>query len=342
MTNPFSIILNLEFQFIHVTIFKELLNYRKTSLDSPHHTDSNIDGRSFVRYSSYDKDRSQGPSNRSSGRSFGHRRTPSGSSSATFRLVGGNPTSNSQEAIDGDIDYYSALGGSSGECSIGQAPLTPSSRRSRSHHNQHYQSQQPVSMGIGPEVERPQTLELPLTPRTPMRSSLKKNSSYPLYQQQMSLNNSGGTSVAGNTQGQSRWSHQGGTSSGGTPTNPTPPDSISEDVFLSGTGGGSGGLRSDSGFVSSASGGERGNRVRFSPSPFETGSSAIITSTSGGHILMTDWSPTHVDPLPLRNSTVAPDPTTKSQPHISSQRGKSRSNHYISESDLQRDFNIFP
>merc|ERR1719216_380656 len=129
----------------------------------------------------------------------------------------------------------------------------------------------------------------------------------------MSMNSSsGGTTVAGNPQSQTRWSHQGGTSSGGTPTNPTPPDSISEDVFLSGPNGGSGGLRSDSGFVSSASGGERGNRVRFSPSPFETGTSAIITSSSGGHILMTDWSPTHVEPLPLRNSNVVTDPT-KSQ-----------------------------
>merc|ERR1712150_5586 len=180
------------------------------------------------------------------------------------------------------------------------------------------------------------------TPRTPMRSSLKKNSSYPLYQQQNALNNSTGTTGSGNNQSHTRWSHQGGTSSGGTPTNPTPPDSISEDVFISGVGGSSGALRSDSGFVSSASGGERGNRVRFSPSPFETGTSAIITSTSGGHILMTDWSPTHVEPLPLRNSTAVPDPSTKPQPHISTQRGKSRSNNYISESDLQRDFNIYP
>ena len=319
-----------------------MVNYRKTSLDSPHHTDANIENRSFARYSSYDKDRSQGPSNRSSGRSYGHRRTPSGSSAAAYRLVGGNTTNNSQDGNEGDVDYYSGLGGSPSDCSINQTPLTPSSRRSRGHHSQHYQSQQPVTMGIGPEVERPQTLEIPLTPRTPMRSSLKKNSSYPLYQQQMSLNNSGGTSGAGANQAQTRWSHQGGTSSGGTPTNPTPPDSISEDVFLTGPGGGSGGLRSDSGFVSSASGGERGNRVRFSPSPFETGSSAIITSTSGGHILMTDWSPTHVEPLPLRNSSTAPDTSTKSQPHIATQRGKSRANHYISESDLQRDFNIFP
>merc|ERR1712150_231779 len=179
------------------------------------------------------------------------------------------------------------------------------------------------------------------TPRTPMRSSLKKNSSYPLYQQQNALNNSTGTTGSGNNQSHTRWSHQGGTSSGGTPTNPTPPDSISEDVFISGVGGSSGALRSDSGFVSSASGGDRGNRVRFSPSPFESSTSAIITSTSGGHILMTDWSPTHVEPLPLRKSNAAPE-TSKSQPSISTQRGKGRSNHYISESDLQRDFNIYP
>ena len=298
-----------------------------------------MEGRSFVRYSSYDKERSQGPSNRSSGRSFGHRRTPSGSSSSTYRLVTGNPANSFQDGAAADIDYY--LGGSPSDCSISQAPLTPSSRRSRAQHSQHYQAPQPVIMGIGGEVERPHTLELPLTPRTPVRSSLKKNSSYPLYQQQMSLNSGSGTSGTVNSQAHTRWSHQGGTSSGGTPTNPTPPDSISEDVFLSGGGGGSGGLPSDSGFVSSASGGERGTRVRFSPSPFETGRSAIVTSTSGGHILMTDWSPTHVEPLPLRNSNAVTDPT-KSQSSISSQRGKSRPHHYISESDLQRDFNIYP
>ena len=318
-----------------------ILYFRKTSLDSPNRTDTSLDGRSFVRYSSYDKERSQGPSNRSSGRSFGHRRTPSGSSSATYRLASGNITSISQEGTDGDMDFYSNLGGSPSDISLGQAPLTPSSRRAQRLHSQQYQAQQPVSMNIGVEVERPQTLELPLTPRTPMRSSLKKNSSYPLYQQQNALNNSTGTTGSANNQSHTRWSHQGGTSSGGTPTNPTPPDSISEDVFISGVGGSSGALRSDSGFVSSASGGDRGNRVRFSPSPFESSTSAIITSTSGGHILMTDWSPTHVEPLPLRKSNAAPE-TSKSQPSISTQRGKGRSNHYISESDLQRDFNIYP
>ena len=66
------------------------------------------------------------------------------------------------------------------------------------------------------EVERPQTLELPLTPRTPMRSSLK-NVSY--------VSHSGGQSRG----------VQGGSSSNGTPTNPTPPDSLSEEVFVGGT-----------------------------------------------------------------------------------------------------------
>ena len=194
---------------------------------------------------------------------------------------------------------------------------------------------------MGAEVERPQTLELPLTPRTPMRSSLKKNSSYPTYhQQQISLTNNAATVSTAGSQGHTRWSNQGGTSSGGTPTNPTPPDSISEDVFLSGGGAGNGGIRSDSGFVSSASGG--GNRVRFSPSPFDSSTSAIITSTAGGNIYMTDWSPTHVDPLPLRTSSTSATENTKPQISISAQRAKGRSNHYISESDLQRDFNIYP
>ena len=300
-----------------------------------------MEGRRFERYSSYDKERSQGPSTRSSGRSFGHRRTPSGSSSTNYRLGPGNITGSSQDGSAVDIDYYSNIGGSPSDSSINLAPLTPSSRRARGPVGQHYHSQQPVILGIGAEVERPQTLELPLTPRTPMRSSLKKNSSYPLYQQQMSVPNSGGPASNGNNQHHTRWSHQGGTSSGGTPTNPTPPDSISEDVFLSGVSGG-GGVRSDSGFVSSASGGGGGNRVRFSPSPFESATSTVITSTTGGgHLLMTDWSPTHVEPLPLRGSNTTMD-TTQSQPSISSQRGKGRSNHYISESDLQREFNIYP
>ena len=242
--------------------------------------------------------------------------------------------------MDGDTDYYTSISSSPSDCTTNQAPLTPSSRRSRGQLSQHYHSQQQGIAGVGAEVERPQTLEIPLTPRTPMRSSLKKNSSYPLYQQQISINSSGGSAGSGSNQPPSRWSHQGGTSSGGTPTNPTPPDSISEDVFVSGVAGGSGNIRSDSGFASSTSGGG-GSRVRFSPSPFESTTSTIITSSiGGGHVLMTDWSPTHVEPLPLRtpNKTLA----SHSQPPISMQRGKGRSNHYISESDLQRDFNLYP
>ena len=122
------------------------LIYRKTSLDTPHPTETNLEGRRFERYSSYDKERSQGPSTRSSGRSFGHRRTPSGSSSATYRLVSGNPTNSSQDGNDADIDYYSKMGGSPSDCSLNQAPLTPSSRRARGHLSQHYHPQQPVIM----------------------------------------------------------------------------------------------------------------------------------------------------------------------------------------------------
>lgn len=145
-----------------------------------------------------------------------------------------------------------------------------------------------------PEVERPQTLELPLTPRTPMRSSLKTYATH-----------SGGATTRG--------------SSGGTPTNPTPPDSLSEEVFVGGTSS----SRSDSGFVSTT------NRVRFSPSPFEK---------SGNIVMTTDWSPTHDPSL----SMTSQGPLHRGR--ASGRAGPSmlHHHHYVTESDLQRDFNLYP
>ena len=145
----------------------------------------------------------------------------------------------------------------------------------------------------------------------------------------------GGVGQIGNT---GRWSGAGCTSSGGTPTNPTPPDSITEEVY--GAAGASGALqshlyffynfsyvdvkivysghlpvtvnpfagmmvghnppqRSDSGFVSGGP-----NRVRFSPSPFEpagSGGPGSGVAPGQGIVMQTDWSPTHpaaVEPLP--------------------------------------------
>ena len=164
------------------------------------------------------------------------------------------------------------------------------------------QPQQPPPPTSQPEMERPQTLELPLTPRTPARSSLKKTSSYSSpyhHQQQQQYQYHHGyhhqppppgtrTSTATN------WS---GSSGGGTPTNAptTPPESLSD------PGGGDNVLgpapKTDSGFVSS--------RVRFSPSPFD------VIKSGGGEAAatayVTDWSPTHdpalgVPPHPLHSS----------------------------------------
>lgn len=171
----------------------------------------------------------------------------------------------------------------------------------------------PTSM----DLERPQTLELPMTPRTPLRSSLRKNSTYSRY-------------VPGGG---------GGGSSGGTPTNPTPPDSLSEEVPGASMMPGIGASRSDSGFVSTS------NRVRFSPSPFEKSGSAYVT----------DWSPTHEPPLPpvpVSTSSAAgtgnrqikaPFPMQRqSRTTPSSVSSASTTHHYITESDLQRDFNLYP
>ena len=127
-------------------------------------------------------------------------------------------------------------------------------------------------------LERPQTLELPVTPRTPVRSGLKKHSS-------------GSTSAAyGQHHPSHQWSPVGSSSGGGTPTNPknpavTPPDSLSSvEEHLT--------AKPDSGFVSTS-------RVRFSPSPLEKPVIAYAT----------DWSPTHPtgagDPFPPpRNSQL--------------------------------------
>ena len=83
------------------------------------------------------------------------------------------------------------------------------------------------------EVERPQTLELPLTPRTPLRSSLRKDRYTPQA-----------APVHGRTSPWAGWS-----SGGGTPTNE---NSSSEEVCYPLS-------KTDSGFVSSS------RLVRFSP-----------------------------------------------------------------------------
>ena len=143
------------------------------------------------------------------------------------------------------------------------------------------------------DLERPQTLELPMTPRTPLRSSLRKNSA-------------------------SAYRYVGGSSAGGTPTNPTPPDSLSEEVPVASNP--IGASRSDSGFVSTS------NRVRFSPSPFEKNSSVYVT----------DWSPTH-EATPSSGSGTR---TTPKSPFPMQRQNRHSNHHYITESDLQRDFNL--
>ena len=184
-----------------------------------------------------------------------------------------------------------------------------SSRHKRSGSSSSYQQQAdaaedyeylaPTTRRPQPDIERPNTLELPMTPRgTPLRSSLKKNSSYPVYH-----NNTG-----------QRWSGSGaGTSSGGTPTNPTPPDSVSEEGFHPAT-------RSDSGFVSAGPVAGGANRVRFSPSPFEGSAGQSI-------VMQTDWSPTH--PAGAGDT-------------VRSRQVRNNQHHFVTESDLQRDFNIYP
>ena len=206
---------------------------------------------------------------RSSGRSH-HRRTPSNSSNTpTYR--------NTQHPDAAPEEHWNTS----------------------DHHYPRKFSRQSSYTSPMQDLERPQTLELPLTPRTPLRSSLRKNSaSYNRYA-------------------------MGGGSSGGTPTNPTPPDSLSEEVSASGVTGGMptmGASRSDSGFVSTS------NRVRFSPSPYE----------KGGGVYVTDWSPTHEPP---RATPKSPFPMQRSGGRSTT---PSSTHHYITESDLQRDFNLYP
>ncbi len=157
-----------------------------------------------------------------------------------------------------------------------------------------------------------------MTPRTPLRSSLRKNStSYRSY-------------VGG-----------GGSSAGGTPTNPTPPDSLSEEgpgasVGLPVTGA----SRSDSGFVSTS------NRVRFSPSPFDKGpggqQAPFVGPTSGGGAYVTDWSPTHEPSGPGSHRSTPKSPFPMQRHSRQAQGPGPGHTHYITESDLQRDFNLYP
>ncbi|XP_059086639.1 mitogen-activated protein kinase kinase kinase 9-like isoform X3 [Tigriopus californicus] len=173
------------------------------------------------------------------------------------------------------------------------------------------------SCGIMPsEMERPQTLELPMTPRTPLRSSLKKTG--------YSYQTPGSTSSGRNWSSGGGGGGGGGSSSGnGTPTQPTPPDSLSEETFA----------KSDSGFIST-------NRVRFSPSPFEKG------------VYVTDWSPTHAEPsaqapLPLHGSSHHAPLSRHHRPGGggSSSSGTASASggatHYVTDTDLHRDFNFY-
>ena len=227
-----------------------------------------------------------------------HRRTPSNSSATTGYPPGGSRGVNSlppdPSAVEGTDLWTPASGTHDG-----------------GHYPRKYSRQSSYTAPTSLDLERPQTLELPMTPRTPLRSSLRKNSSY------------------------THRYNVGGGSSGGTPTNPTPPDSLSEEVSGGGVMGPLGASRSDSGFVSTS------NRVRFSPSPFEKGS-----LTGGAYV--TDWSPTHEPPLvpapPHRAPTVqkSPFPMQRHNRGTSKQPPSTAAQHYITESDLQRDFDLYP
>merc|ERR1740128_1487073 len=173
------------------------------------------------------------------GAPHGHRRTPSGSSGV----------------------YYEHSGGSSGEYSDHRPPPPAPRRMSR--------------QTYGAEVERPQTLELPLTARHPLRSSLKK-SNYNFVP-------AASTNLGRSSPWRSGSAGGGGGSGGGTPTHDRPtPDSSSEEGVgfpLS---------KADSGFVNTGS-----RLVRFSPSPYSQGKDNKYT----------DWSPTggHPEPSVRRN-----------------------------------------
>lgn len=159
---------------------------------------------------------------------FGHRRTPSGSS-ATYQYDHDRSGPSSSEYNDRHE----------------RAPPQVPRRLSR--------------QGSSPfEVERPQTLEL--TPRTPLRSSVKKyNYNYP---------SSGHTSSSGLGRSSSGWTpHSGWGSGGGTPTGDTNSSSDEVNIFHPPS-------KSDSGFVST-------NRL----------TSVSKFSPRGGD-KYTDWSPT--------------------------------------------------
>ena len=248
-----------------------------------------------------------------------HRRTPSNSSTSAFP-----PGSVHNPGYEEHNLGYVVPGGGVvvPHSDYHHVAATPTRKYSRQ--NSSYTS--PVSLV---DLERPQTLEIPLTPRTPLRSSLRKNSSY-----------------------SNRYAMGGGGSSGGTPTNPTPPDSLYDDT----SGGGGvvppplGTTRSDSGFVSTTT----SNRVRFSPSPFDK-TGAYVTDWSPTHEL----SPGHQPPQPLGSTAhraahgpnpaggpAAPGSTTITStkspfPMQRHNRAQSSNHHYITERDLQRDFNLY-
>ncbi len=275
-----------------------------TSLESPRRMESTDGSQTPRRYGSFRvspncAESSSTSYSRSTGRTSGgyggghHRRTPSNSSTSGYYR-----TTPSEVATSED---YSSWGppASSDYTSPSSATITPVRRISR-------QNSYNAPTSTTTDLERPQTLELPLTPRTPLRSSLRKNSSY----------------TATN-----RYPVVGG-SSGGTPTNPTPPDSLSEDTFnerSSGTDRILGTSRSDSGFVSTS------NRVRFSPSPFEK---------TGAYV--TDWSPTHEQHRTPSSTTSssAKSPFPVQRHNRNSNSSTSGGHHYITERDLQRDFDL--
>jgi len=173
---------------------------------------------------------------------FAHRRSTS-SSSAHNPAYGFLRDADSGGGGDHSWGSGSSSTGGGGDTSL--PPYLPSAApRKLSQHNTYAKT---AAANSAAEVERPQTLELPMTPRTPARSSLRKTSSY----------------------GQ----HHHGSSTGGTPTRPsaTPPDPLPPP---------GGGL--DSGFASATT-----NRVRFSPSPFDLSSGnksvAYVTDWSPVH-----------------------------------------------------------
>ena len=160
---------------------------------------------------------------------FGHRRTPSGSSQ-TYQYD------------------HDRSGPSSSEYQSERPPPLVPRRLSR-------------QGSYSSEVERPQTLEL--TPRTPLRSSLKK------YNYPGGGSSQGSSSGLGRSSGGSGWTpHSGWGSGGGTPTGDTNSSSDEVNIFHPPS-------KSDSGFVSS-------NRI----------TSAVTKFSPRGGEKYTDWSPT--------------------------------------------------